>query len=198
MAGLTVSIQAASAPEQISWQGRDYALGELLGCGAFSSVRVVTAMMPSSSTDGPPPLMVAKLVESGHAGDEAKLLADIGIHPNIVCFYGVVNVDRRWQCLLLGRALGGELFDRVAQMEHGLDERLVAQWMRELLAALVHVHANGVVHRDIKPENILLATLAPDSPLLLADFGSAKRIETLSAAIHRAALGDTPLPSRCI
>ena len=143
-------------------------------------------MMPSSSTDGPPPLMVAKLVESGHAGDEAKLLADIGIHPNIVCFYGVVNVDRRWQCLLLGRALGGELFDRVAQMEHGLDERLVAQWMR--CCALVHVHANGVVHRQ--PENILLATRP--TRRALADFGSASASRLLSAATPCGTRGHAP------
>ena len=175
MAGLTINVQAASCPERIPWQGVDLLLGEVLGSGSFSSVRVVYQMASHQQEPSP---MVAKLVEAEHAGDEADLLAEMGPHPHLVRYFGCVHVDRRWHCLLLGRAFGGELFERVASMEHGLDERLAARWMHQLLQAVQHVHANGLVHRDIKPENILLATAAPDSPLLLADFGSAKRIQT--------------------
>jgi serine/threonine protein kinase len=170
-----VNVQAASCPERIRWQGMDLLLGEVLGSGSFSSVRAVA--QTSSHLQGPSP-MVAKLVEADHAGDEAELLTAMGPHPHLVRFFGCVHIDRRWHCLLLGRAFGGELFERVASMEHGLDERLAARWMHQLLQAVHHVHANGLVHRDIKPENILLATSAPDSPLLLADFGAAKRIQT--------------------
>lgn len=41
--------------------------------------------------------------------------------------------------------------------------------LRDLLKALAHIHALGIIHRDIKPSNILLDS--PDGPAYLADFG---------------------------
>ena len=47
----------------------------------------------------------------------------------------------------------------------------VARIMGEILAALDHAHAQGVVHRDIKPANLILL---PDGRVKVADFGIAR------------------------
>jgi serine/threonine protein kinase len=44
----------------------------------------------------------------------------------------------------------------------------------ELLAALAHAHAAGVVHRDVKPENVMFGTRDGRRRLILIDFGLAR------------------------
>ncbi len=47
----------------------------------------------------------------------------------------------------------------------------------DLLDALGHAHANGIVHRDVKPENIIIS----GNGCVLVDFGVARAIEALAA-----------------
>lgn len=68
-----------------------------------------------------------------------------------------------------------------------LDERGKLPWrealgrLHDLAAALVYLHARGVLHRDIKPSNILIGD---EGRFKLADFGIARRVDagTLSRA----------------
>ena len=94
------------------------------------------------------------------------------VHPNIVqVFEYGEDGDTAFIAMELveGRSLHQEL---AARRRFTLRE--VARVMAELLDALAHSHAQGVVHRDIKPANILLNA---DGRVKISDFGIA-RIES--------------------
>jgi tRNA A-37 threonylcarbamoyl transferase component Bud32 len=108
-------------------------------------------------------------------------------HPNVIAVTD------------FGRAASGELFlvmeyvtgDSLATL---LEHQRVVPWRRavaiarQMLQALEHAHAFGVIHRDLKPANVMLARY-PDSSLgevvKILDFGIAK----MSAAAE----GERPL-----
>ena len=50
----------------------------------------------------------------------------------------------------------------------------IATIMRQLFAALAHLHSKAIVHRDIKPANLLVDD---DLNLKVTDFGLARRLE---------------------
>ncbi|KAA0159251.1 hypothetical protein FNF28_05926 [Cafeteria roenbergensis] len=56
-------------------------------------------------------------------------------------------------------AAGGELFDRLVDAGN-FNEMTARHVMWQLLSALAHLHARGLVHRDVKPENILVTSPA--------------------------------------
>lgn len=56
--------------------------------------------------------------------------------------------------IIMERCSGGELFDFL-QTETDVPERECKRIMREILEAVDHIHARGLIHRDIKPENIM-------------------------------------------
>src|SRR6188508_2517310 len=53
-----------------------------------------------------------------------------------------------------------------------LDDRAAVEVAAQVLEALAHAHARGIVHRDVKPSNVLLAESAQVDARLL-DFGLA-------------------------
>ncbi|NCD18391.1 MAG: serine/threonine protein kinase [Actinobacteria bacterium] len=51
----------------------------------------------------------------------------------------------------------------------------VLEFVRDLAAALTHIHDLGIVHRDLKPENILVRTRRP-LDCVIGDFGLAREL----------------------
>ena len=76
---------------------------------------------------------------------------------------------------------------RQALRDGEIDDRRAIEVCAQILDALEHAHARGIVHRDVKPANVLLAA-GPDVDVRLVDFGLAQfaEAETLTE------LGDIP------
>jgi eukaryotic-like serine/threonine-protein kinase len=79
-----------------------------------------------------------------------------------------------------------EYVDGVPLTEHARARRLSIRRRLELFldvcAGVQHAHAEAVVHRDLKPSNILVRA---DGAVKLLDFGIAKQLEGLDAAVER-------------
>ncbi|HJS47973.1 MAG TPA: serine/threonine-protein kinase, partial [Gemmatimonadales bacterium] len=71
---------------------------------------------------------------------------------------------------------GESLADRLAR-EGALPMPDAARILRDVVDALAHAHARGVVHRDIKPGNVMLS----GRHAMVTDFGVAKAVSSSSA-----------------
>ena len=115
---------------------------------------------------------------------EAKTMS-LFAHPNIV------------ELVEVGKLEDGRLFF-AAELVRGItlrgliDSGLVEPKRalaitRQILEALDHAHAMGVVHRDIKPENVMLAD-GTDDQIKILDFGVAKLIGDTPAVLGEGTL----------
>lgn len=85
---------------------------------------------------------------------EAKAVAKLR-HPNIVEVYDVSEPTDLDQYLVVELVEGCTLRTLLKE-EKRLPPEVAAALAVELLHALSHAHAQGVVHRDIKPENVMV------------------------------------------
>jgi len=95
---------------------------------------------------------------------EARIAASLS-HPNLIGVYDYSEGEER-PYLVMEYVAGPNLAERLRQGARIDCGRLA----RELLNALAHVHAAGILHRDVKPQNVLLGA---DGGAKLIDFGIA-------------------------
>ncbi len=108
-------------------------------------------------------------------------------HPGIVAVYdyGEVTVDddhtmvageaaqqaRQRVAFIAMEFVNGKELREFFETNERFSLKDIERLMGEILDALAHAHANGVVHRDMKPANLIVL---PDGKIKVADFGIAR------------------------
>lgn len=109
-----------------------------------------------------------------HALDERLVLEMATDHPFILNLRYAFQTARRLY-LVTEYCDGGDLFDYLRKRGKPFREP-EGRWIAaEILLALEHIHALGVVYRDLKLENVLLDL---DGHIRIADFGLSKLLGT--------------------
>lgn len=105
---------------------------------------------------------------------EIQLVAQLQ-HPHIVPLLSA-EAEGRLLYYVMPYIAGESLRDRLSR-EGALPLEDASRVWRDMLEALAHAHAMGVIHRDVKPGNILLS----GRNALVADFGIGRAIEAAGA-----------------
>jgi calcium/calmodulin-dependent protein kinase I len=124
--------------------------------------------------------------------EEMELLKRLN-HPHIVHFFEWFESSKNFY-IVTELATGGELFERICECGK-FTERDAVFVVKDTLEAVAYLHNMQIVHRgfsfhhpasdlpDLKPENLLYKTTDPESPLILADFGIAKALQSKDQAL---------------
>ncbi|RWR80519.1 Protein kinase domain-containing protein [Cinnamomum micranthum f. kanehirae] len=151
----------------------DFEIMKVVGQGAFGKVFQVR-MKGTSEIYAMKVMRKDKVMEKNHAEymkAERDILTKVD-HPFVVQLRYSFQTKYRLY-LVLDFVNGGHLFFQL--YHHGLfREDLARIYTAEIVSAVSHLHANGIMHRDLKPENILLDA---DGHAMLTDFGLAKQFE---------------------
>jgi serine/threonine protein kinase len=105
--------------------------------------------------------------------EEINILQVLGQHPGLV---SLIDVDEGMPGsirLVLELCEGGELYDRIQQLQY-YPENEAKICCHNLLDACAYIHGKGIMHRDLKPENILLASKVSHTDVKISDFGLAR------------------------
>ncbi|KAK9812821.1 hypothetical protein WJX72_004332 [[Myrmecia] bisecta] len=164
--------QAKALPKQEPVEFSDLLLHRIIGTGQFGSVRMVshqkTHEIYALKVMHKAPIVESKQVE--HVINERHILEEAA-HQFCVRLVRAYQ-DKASLYLLQEWVPGGELFHHL-DLEGAFDEPTAMFYAANVLLALEHLHARGIVYRDLKPENLLLDK---DGYIKVADFGFAKKI----------------------
>jgi serine/threonine protein kinase len=154
--------------------GGRYRLSVVVGRGGMGSVwrahdELLDRVVAVKEVLFPPGLGAAEReVLNQRTYREARASARLN-HPGVVTVHDVVQEDGRpWIVMEFVQARPlQEIIDR----DGPLPPAEVAELGRQLLEALTHAHAAGILHRDVKPSNVLITD---DGRAVLTDFGIAQ------------------------
>lgn len=149
-----------------------YDLLQVIGEGTAGTVYLARSHQSSSN-------VAIKLVPSSKVRDAVRREVAIHIqqsHPNILPLHAVTLARTHHAspalALAMSHATMGDMFGEIAA-SGGLPPRTLRRRLRDVAAALGHLHQQKIVHLDVKLENVVISST---STAQLIDFGCARCI----------------------
>ncbi|CAI8016918.1 Serine/threonine-protein kinase STY17 [Geodia barretti] len=138
----------------------DLEFGDLLGEGGGGSVFRGTWM-----SKGLPVALKRVRLSPDHC--DAKILAELGEHPNIVSFFGYFH-EHPDTTIVTALAKNGSLYNYLYKDFHVPTYQKSLRWAKQIAYGMAHLHKLGIAHRDLKSSNILFTD---DMEVQICDFG---------------------------
>jgi serine/threonine protein kinase len=98
---------------------------------------------------------------------DARILAELGEHPNIISFFGFYH-EYPDTTIVTGLAENGSLYDYLHKDRKVPPLELSLKWARQIAYGVAYIHKLGIVHRDLKSSNVLFTA---DFEAQICDFG---------------------------
>ncbi|RWS08077.1 membrane-associated tyrosine- and threonine-specific cdc2-inhibitory kinase-like protein [Dinothrombium tinctorium] len=120
--------------------------------------------------------------------DRQRKLEEVAKHEQLPKHLNLVRFYKAWeekQYLYIQTELCKTSLTDFLEVNHEVDERLVWNYLIDLLFAVKHLHDHNLIHLDIKPDNIFIST---DGICKLGDFGLV--IDLSKTDINEATEGD--------
>ena len=150
------------------WSIEDFEMGKPLGRGKFGHVYL--AREKKSKFIVALKIMYKSQLIKGNVQHQLRREIEIQSHlrhDNILKLFGFFD-DEKHIYLILEYCPGGELYaDLKSQKGSRYSEEKSANYISQILEAIMYMHSKDVIHRDIKPENLL----EYDGTIKLSDFG---------------------------
>ncbi|KNC81062.1 CMGC/CK2 protein kinase [Sphaeroforma arctica JP610] len=145
----------------------DYVVTGKVGQGKYSQVFSARSKV-RPSTDNDCVVKILKPAIQKKILREISILKDVRMGPSTVKLLDVLR-DPISLCTAL-------VFERSPNVKYKvlyiqMEENDIVDYLKQVLSALVHCHAQGIFHRDVKPSNIMCG--APSGPVRLIDWGLA-------------------------
>jgi len=155
-----------------------YALGKLIGRGAFGKVNVGVHRATSHQVA----LKMCDTKGGAHCKrlqTEVEVLVRLKGHPSVVRLHETIETSAQ-VIFVLELCTGGDLL-RLVKRRRALAEGCARVLFAQLMSAVAHMHSVSVAHRDLKLENLLLCS---NGRLKVADFGVATVVEPLDKKLR--------------
>lgn len=149
----------------------NYRLGDKIGQGAFGTVYRAQHKKTSD-------LYAVKVIkcsrdekEMKEVSQEIELMKKLN-HENIIKYIDSYRTEN-YLYIVMEHAAGGSLYSLIDQFE--IEEKMVAEWIYQMLLGLEYLHGQSVIHNDIKAANILFST--DRNIIKLSDFGISYKMD---------------------
>ncbi|KMZ63290.1 Serine/threonine-protein kinase GRIK1 [Zostera marina] len=103
-------------------------------------------------------------------------------HPNIVNLIEVIDDPESDNLYLVLEFVDGKRICDASITTGGIGEYTSRQYLRDIIAGLMYLHAHNIIHGDIKPENLLVTK---NGRVKIGDFGVSKAFEGNNDEIAR-------------